>query len=856
MPPPQPIAVAITPVPSFIADNFFIEQIPSHFVEQLSENNCLQQKWNLNNYSQKVAANLYLNEKTQLKTYLTKYSKKLGGFKVKYIKPTKYGRVFPQKSLGITSFAKKTRNTLIKDLCYDYDLKNAQPELLRCICKANNIPCEIVEKYCNEREAIIAEIMTAGGELCTRDHVKSLIIRLSFGGCFDRWLTENDLPPFPEPLIVKNYRLELATITSCIIKENLEMYKFIKNRKEKKGEDNVNGSFMSSYLQEWELRLVENVLKHLCTNTKICETELPNHFLATYEFDGLKLLKERVDAYGGLDKLAELMNGLNLEMGFDLLWEIKPIEKFYNITFVAPVVLDKNEERERHKELKTEEREMMKERKEKEKKEKFLKERGELETKHKGNIAKNDLEAGQMIYKKIKDRLKYSNGNMYYKENYLWISNEKMINSSVGGFIRNSGIRRLNDFTNKIEDYVQERRYGVNVLKDVLDIATRKFDNDWAKTLYSSSLGKILFTNGYYDFHKGQFFKFADKDYDHTIIFIEQISHDYIPLADETYIASVKQRLFTDPFGEDVADYYILNIARGLAGDVMKRVIFCIGDSNTGKSSISNVLKFACGGYSATFTGDCIANKKMTSGDEAQQMRWVMMLLSKRLIISNEIQSDAIINGTILKKLSSGGLDEIIARGHGGNETPFKISFLPIIFANDIDKISPMDDAVVTRVRAIEYKKVYVDNPSNEFELKIDYNFRPESETYKFSIAVMMLLMREYKKFMDGGRLEYDPPFVKKALISTFGVTEDYITKLKNDFNITNNEGDCVESVVLQEWIKQNKLNISMTKLGRDINKYVTLKKYENVKSVPKKIEGKTRQVWTGIKEISEGHIY
>ena len=839
--PPQPIAVAITPVPSFIADNFFIEQIPSHFVEQLSENNCLQQKWNLNNYSQKVAANLYLNEKTQLKTYLTKYSKKLGGFKVKYIKPTKYGRVFPQKSLGITSFAKKTRNTLIKDLCYDYDLKNAQPELLRCICKANNIPCEIVEKYCNEREVIIAEIMTAGGELCTREHVKSLIIRLSFGGCFDRWLTENDLPPFPEPLIVKNYRLELATITSCIIKENLEMYKFIKNRKEKKGEDNVNGSFMSSYLQEWELRLVENVLKHLCTNTKICETELPNHFLATYEFDGLKLLKERVDAYGGLDKLAELMNGLNLEMGFDLLWEIKPIEKFYNITFVAPVVISKSEEREREKERKTEE-----------KKEKFLKERGELETKHKGLIAKNDLEAGQMIYKKIKDRLKYSNGIMYYKENYLWISEEKMVRAIVGDYIRNSGIRRLNDFTNKIEDYVQERRYGVNVLKDVLDIATKNFDNDWTKNMFSSSLGKILFTNGYYDFHKGQFFKFADKDYDHTIIFIEQIPHDYIPLVDETYINSVKQRLFIDPFGEDVAEYYILNIARGLAGDVMKRVLFCIGDSNTGKSSITASIDNACGGYCGTFNANNIITKKMTSGDDAQQMRWVMMLLSKRFIISNEIESDAVINGTMLKKISSGGLDKVVARGHGGNETEFKIAFLPMVFANDIDKISPMDDAVVTRVRAIEYKKVYVENPQNEFELKIDTNFKNEIETYNFRIAFMMVLMRAYKTFMDGGRIEYDPPFVKKALVSTFGKIEDYVTKLQTDFQITDSEFDFVESADLQEWIKRNKLNISMTKLGRDINKYVALNKYKNVTNKQIRIEGRgLKQVWVGIKEIN-----
>ena len=50
-----------------------------------------------------------------------------------------WGRVFPIKSLGLTSFAKKTRNTLIKDTYYDFDLKNCQPEILRNICKANDI---------------------------------------------------------------------------------------------------------------------------------------------------------------------------------------------------------------------------------------------------------------------------------------------------------------------------------------------------------------------------------------------------------------------------------------------------------------------------------------------------------------------------------------------------------------------------------------------------------------------------------------------------------------------------------------------------------------------------------------------
>lgn len=859
--PPQ-IPLAILQTSSFIAEKTFLEQIPYHYVEQLINSQHLMDKWDLTNYSQKEASKNYLNEREQLKSYLDKFKKKNNCFVVNYKKARHgWGRVFPIKSLGLTSFAKKTRNTLIKDTYYDFDLKNCQPEILRNICKANNILCPVIDKYCNERETIILDIIKNSDNKCNRDLVKSLMIRLSFCGTFEGWLKENNIPEFPEPIIVKNYRLELDRIIDIFIKDNLKLNKTMSDQKKANGGGNTKGSFMSTYLQNWEIVIVENVLKYLCSETNICSSDIPNHFLVTYEFDGLKLLKNRVDSFGGVQKILEIMNKLNMDLGFDILWEDKPIEKFYNISFTNPVIMDKETQKEHDRKLKEDEKEKIKLKKVEEKKEKFLKDREDLERTNRDIIAKNDLEASQMIYEKIKNNIKYSNGIMYYKHNYLWISNFEMIRSLVGNLIRNSGIRRLNAF-NQIEDYVQNRKHGMNVLNDVLDIAIRDFDNSWTKIMFSSSLGRILFTNGYYDFYKSIFFKFGDKDYDNSIIFIEQIPHDFIPLTDdiennfiaEDYINSIKKRLFIEPFGDNVADYYLLNIARGIAGDSMKRALFCIGDSNTGKSSITASIDNSCGGYCGTFNANNIITKKMVSGDDAQQLRWIMMLLSKRIIISNEIESDAVISGTMLKKISSGGLDKIVARGHGKNETEFKISFLPMVFANDIDKISPMDDAVVSRVRAINYQKVYTENPKPEnlFELKIDPNFKYEIETYNFKIGFMTLLMRSYKKFIDEGRIEIEPSEIKKAIVSSFGKIEDYVTKLQNDFEITNDEDDYVESPVIQEWIKINKLNISMTKLGRDLNKYCEIKKFINVNNGYKKINGKTKTVWYGIKKIDD----
>ena len=842
---PPTIALAITQTTSFIASKTFVEKIPQHFVSQLIEYNGLQDKWDLANYSQKVAAQNYINEQEQLKAYSHKYNKKAEGFIVNYIPAKhKWGRVFPQKSLGLTSFAKKTRNTLIKDLYYDFDLKNCQPEILRCICISNNIPCEVVTKYCIDRENIIAEIMTAGG--VKRDLVKELVIRLSFYGGFEGWLKENDITPFPEPLIVKAYREEVSKIAMIIKAENTDLFKTMERAKKAKGETNVMGAFLSTYLQDYELRLVDTVMDYLCCKTNICATTVINHFAAVYEFDGIKLLKERVDAYtGGKDALLAKMNSLLVSIGFDVMWELKPITKYYEIEWIAPtinIVADKVSEKLR---LKAELDSVKMER------------RMEIKLENEGFLANNDLEASKMIYAKVKDNLKYSNKIFYYKYNYRWVADNEGVKSSLGNFIRNSGIKRLNNITNTIEDYVQHRKLGQNVLNDVLDIAIYNADDEWCKTMYESSLGKILFTNGYYDFHKGEFFLHADEAYDHSIVFIEYITYDYIkPVSgiEQDYIASVKERMFIKPFGEAVADYYILNIARGLAGDVMKRVLFGVGNGNTGKSAMTASIDATCCGYCGTFNANNIIEKKMTTGDDAQQMRWVMMLLSKRIIVSNEIAPDAKISGTSLKKISSGGLDKIVGRGHGGYETEFKISFLPIIFANDLDKITPMDDAVVNRVRAINYSKVYKTTPDilNPNELLIDEGLKNEITTLEFRMAFMTLLMQSYASFVKNKRLEVEPVEIQKAFVNTFGEIENYMVDFCNDFTITDNEKDFVESSVIVEWLKEKKYGITMTKMGRELNTYSDLHKLDNVKSKAKKIQGKAVQVWIGIKMNDE----
>jgi len=887
---PLPIDLEISLQASFIATKKFVEYVSPSELQQLIDSDYIKNKWDCNNYSQKLASQLYLNEKEQLKSYQSLYNKKLGGFVVNYIKAKhKWGRVFPSKSLGLTSLSKKTRNTLIRNTYYDFDLSNAQPEVVRNLCRRQGIPipCEIIDRYCNERESIIEMIIKASGDKASRDDVKSLMIRLSFFGGFAGWLKENDIPDFPEPLIVRQYRQQINIIAQLFIQKNPEMFKTIKRIKQEKGEDNITGAFFSTYLQEFELRIVESVLVRLCDKSQICiMKDLPvGVYNAVYEFDGIKLWKENVDKFheyidddhslNGVEGVLSWMNGILKTYGWDMKFELKPITKFYDITFTPPPPdIDRKLLKEQEKELKEQRKEQEKELKEQlkergkiEKQQVFLAKREELLADESKLLAQTDLEACNIIYTQIKERLVYARDVLYYKKEYYWIEKIENIKSALRHYVTNSGIERLNEYNEPVP-YVQNKKATDAVTGLLIDkIIVKNVNDEWTNDMFKSSLGKILFKNGYYDFHKGKFFTFKNKDYDHSIIFIKHIDYDFIipetvNKGDDSfifaeYVTDVKRRLFIDPFGEAMADYYILNLARGLAGDAMKRILFGIGDANTGKSTITTAMDKSIGSYFGTFNGNNLAMKKFANPDDAQALRWLMLLAGCRIIASNEIAPDAVINGEILKKMVSGGRDKVVARGHGGNETEFNISFLPIVYANDLDKIQPFDDAVRDRVRSIPYEKVYKDEPSNVFELQKDKGLDAEILTFNFRYAFLTLLMDAYKTFMEtkDDLEESIKDKQEESMNDTFNEEEDFIKKFKTEFEITNCSTDFTSNIVIEDWMKSKLKGVSISKLSRDLKKFSILNNLCNVKKDSKKVNKITKRGWFGIKKLSEDEI-
>jgi hypothetical protein len=189
-------------------------------------------------------------------------------------------------------------------------------------------------------------------------------------------------------------------------------------------------------------------------------------------------------------------------------------------------------------------------------------------------------------------------------------------------------------------------------------------DNRWLAEHAHTSLGKILFLNGFYDFTTDTF----HPQFDPKILFVDRINRAFDPASvDDEYMQSVNERFFELPLGKNLGGYIKLNLARGLAGDMIKRMIFGLGYTNCGKTVLVQALQNSIGGYFGTFNGETL-NYRSTSNDEAQVMRPFYLLSFKRIIVSNEVMvkydGTTKMNGNMIKKISSGG-DKCVARWFG-----------------------------------------------------------------------------------------------------------------------------------------------------------------------------------------------
>lgn len=696
-----------------------LEKLPIDRLKALLKSDLLLMSWEWDNYE---------NEKAQISAYMKLYSS-LGGVSVKYVKPKhKWGRSFPIKSLGLSAIRREVRNALIKGLYYDCDLKNAQPEIIRNLCESNNIPCPIIKRYCAERPTLLKQVQEYYN--VNRDTAKDLFIRLCFFGTFVGWCLENKIADKAPLEFITLFERELKDIAEKAKKANPSLWETARKKKEDSGvsqENKVLGSFFALFNQEYESRIVEAVLCYLINQTdlmKIAGTKIP---VGTYEYDGIKLLKENVDNYeGGLDAVLTLLNEKTFELtGFRLEWSAKGLDDGYDLDeWLELVEADgtPNEELIADMKLITDALDNA--------------DCGVIETIIKikpshyiYSVDKNDGSKGEWYgwnetrWEKSDAPLKKA--IMYIVPDYWRSIMEKWDNLFENMEFEDGDEPDYNyKFWEKVKKRMVDRIFtlktasGVNncvsVAKTLMANYTLEFDTK--EDLFGCENGVIdiaeecfrpykfddfiTFSCGY-DFTPSVIgFKIIDKDGNCRQVSTDDITEDMsasFALIMETY-----KQIFPD---EELRNYFFKIISTGMSGRAIEKFFVFNGAGRNGKGLTNEFLEKVFGSY-FTIVSPTIFSENQKNKSSAGANPEIAKLDKKRYIVSKEPQKDAPLHNNIIKDLTGGG--KTSARMLYSSKTDVMLSGTSVMECNEKPPFSEAPkDADAERINDILFGSLF-----------------------------------------------------------------------------------------------------------------------------------------------------
>lgn len=184
---------------------------------------------------------------------------------------------------------------------------------------------------------------------------------------------------------------------------------------------------------------------------------------------------------------------------------------------------------------------------------------------------------------------------------------------------------------------------------------------------------------------------------------------------DGVFYKYLKDVLTDDGHINETAEYMQKVVGAAFMGESRTRTILnVVGPPGSGKSNFIDIwLKLGYNGSSYVTAPDTIAiMKTMGTNFEQDQFR------NKRFIAISEPSSTDHVDDEFLKRFT--GEDWVMTRTLNSKSSGWSPQGLLFIASNGPLKINTRDDAIVQRIKTIEFPYRFVDNPKNPGEKKID----------------------------------------------------------------------------------------------------------------------------------------
>jgi len=693
----------------------------------------------INNWSQ---IELKLNKDWDIdykpKAIMSKYYnsyKKDKMINIKYKKSEKYdskiGRFFCNSGIGIQSLPREIRHTICKGLYIDLDFKNCHPSILLQLCKFYNIECPNLEYYVSNREEMLSNI--SEGIKCDKKLSKQFFLCALNGN-------KNHYD-------VKNWNTilyEFENIHDMIA--NKPEFNFLSEEVKKVHKDNINAKVVNRilcYIENECLKVLFKVLdEYKCFDYEVNDNI---YKVCSLCFDGLQALDNHNNRELFTPEFFKMVSTvIKNKVGFDLDIAIKDFDEALQLP-------------DNYKKMNEED-----------------------------NIINDDIEAMNYVLKIYGYNYIYSNGSHYVKNGYFWTNDKFLIEKILNENIRDCNL--------KIKSGNSERSYSgfasnLNKCRKLIMSNGFKVDDNFISSNLKKSIYYLPYRNCAYCFKDGKTYNYDDLD----INFISYIDRNFPKFNQDDYDELIQKVLRPIYPNEEEMIFNAHCKARALAGCFKDKFWYAFtGERNSGKGVETGLLRGAFKCFVLPFDAKSLINNKFGNASSETALSWVVDKANARIIISNEIDENATLNGSFIKLLASGG-DEIEARKLFSNLQLLEPQFTMFLCCNSLPKPADKGKDCLENLINFEYKSKFVNqeeydkNKGNSYFKLADNNIKSDLITQDRIIDAYSWYI--FKNF-DMNRQPI-PEIIKEDMNLTKDDDEETLTQyIINNYRHTDNKKD------------------------------------------------------------------
>lgn len=681
----------------------------------------------------------YTSEKQQLTKYLSLIQHGIATVHYHKCGESIWGRSNPDGMVSLFSIRREIRHSIAGKHYTDIDIDNCHPQLLYQLCIQHAIPCEYLEKYVVNRKAYLEQVQAYYN--IDYDAAKKLFIILLYGGGFKRWATEVKTDK-PELEFIKNFISEFRFIAEVIANRNPLIKADVIERKTKQGKTDYNlaGVTLSIFLQEIEVRILEEIYLYLTANNYV---QNKNLVLCA---DGVMLETK--------DYNPVLLNDLSVliknKFNFNLTFSVKAMDKGFSNELIEDSL------------------------------------NYDLHTPEFTTGLLSDY------FKILYDKFIFYDSKLYYFNGVYWEYDHHMI--YIYNFIDKHFYGKLLHYYCKQREMIVKQYSLKDESKDEMKSKLQPLEafrkqishlrqNKYRKTLTEDICNKLYDKTIIFN-AKTNLFAFNNKIFDlESDAFIEANPYDYISVTcgynydahyDMNKIKEYDALLDTIFPNQANKHYYLECLSTGLTGHQVENLFIATGQGGNGKGVINTQMMKTTGNYGYKLSSSVLLNE-IKEGANPQ----IANLHQKRFALSTEPSDKKTMCSSTLKELT--GDKTINARMAYSNKCDINLCLSLFLECNSLPKMDEVNDAVERRIRTIPFVSSF--KSAEDYERTLDktnvFIGNPRYKTDEFieehKQALFHILSPLCKRFIANGLVLSKVPSECKTAAIDYLAQSDHI---------------------------------------------------------------------------------